>query len=129
MKIIAILIVILLAGCSMVEIKPASDLAEKIIARRLAYEFGKKNPEMIDHALAVCEILIADGAEKSVQSVSGAYAIGLLVKYTSEDPLLKADVEDLLSMIEIKTQAGSELDMVKLKNSALGFKQGLEMAR
>lgn len=124
-KLIIILSIFAITACSMVEIKPVVDLAERIAARRLAYEIAKNNPEIIIPGLAICDRLTASEGQEAIDLT--AYATAELIKLVGDDPMLMADLSDLLSMIEIKPMGA--IDIPKLKTAAVGFKQGLLMAR
>jgi len=129
-KLIIIFTIITLAGCSMVGIRSdVSDVAERIIARRLAYEIARENPEIIKPGLIICDTILDESNTSTLQN-HYAYIVSALSDYTASDPMLRADLMDLLSMLEIKTpDKPVSISVDKLKTAVVGFKQGLEAAK
>ncbi|MBU0959808.1 MAG: hypothetical protein KKB31_07715 [Nanoarchaeota archaeon] len=120
------LLLIFLIGCAGIQLKQeVTDVIVTMAARRLAYELAKQDQSIIRPGIIICDTLMATEDLKKADEVT-AYAIAKLSELIGNDPLLKQDLTDLLSLVEIKITGPPNLP--KLKNAAAGFKTGLLMA-
>lgn len=124
-KIAALMIsfMFLLVSCATIQIgQDSQEILAKISARRIGYHLQIEYPKIAQECLPIAEAFVYK------QESYGLFKDFILaVTDGIEDPLLKADIKDLLSVIEIQ---GSEIpDNYKmiLDLAMNGFYQGLVM--
>lgn len=115
--------VFLLTSCATVKIgQEGQEVLAKISARRIGHYLQTKQPEIAKECLPVAKAFV------DKQESSGLFKdFVLAVTDGIDDPLLKADIEDLLSMIEIQGPEIPENYATVLEAAMNGFHQGLTM--
>lgn len=130
-KISAVLLVVVMFvfGCTGGNIQVTQESQEaiaKIMARRVGYELAKEYPEIAVQVSAVCQEIIAQEEPDLVRIAIN----GLIVVLAAEidDPLLAADIRDILKLIEI--ESGIEITdehMSIVKNVAEALASGIDI--
>ena len=120
-----ILVLGLLYGCGTIQLKPTEQsMVAKIAGRRIGHTLAQARPDIAYKLVPLAEIALI----REEATVSFANATKKLLAEI-EDPLLKSDIEDLLSLVEIQ---GPEIpsDQMKIVRAALkGFLMGVKMAK
>lgn len=118
--------VILLAGCSAVQITEGESIALQIAAKRVGFYVGKENSEIV----AIAKVMAQGVADVNNDSdaLKMALNIGIeeLVKQFPEDPLLESDLKLIVSSLQIN-MPDSKLDIAEVKPLVSAFIEGLEI--
>ena len=138
MKIAVITLILawIMVGCTsgqgQVQIQVDSDsqqIIAKIAGRRAGYELAKEYPDIAVEVHAACQEIIAQNKPDLV-GIAVNRLIAVMLAAEIDDPLLAADISDILSMIQI--EPGVELtknQMAVIKAVAKGLVSGIEMAK
>lgn len=117
-------------GCAtgQVQMSPESQEAiAKITARRVGYELEKSYPDISHEVLAMSKAILIEDEPDIITIVADRLAIILIAEIG--DPLLAADISDILELIEVET--GVEItaeQMAVIKAVAEGLVSGIEIA-
>jgi len=116
----------LFTGCAGWDLKPADEALIKSASRTLGFKVAQNNPTHKDAILAFCDgILVADDP-------TDLFMRGINLMLTKfpmfDDPLMRANVQDILALIKLDPRLGSELDIERLKMAVAAFKEGVELA-
>jgi hypothetical protein len=116
-------------GCAGTEVQIEQDGQEviaKITGRRVGSEIAKKYPDIAREVLALSKaIIVADEAD-IIAIVVDRLAVVLSAEVS--DPLLAADINDVLSLIKIETDVGITTEqMTIIKAVAEGLVSGIEI--
>ncbi len=123
------LLIFALAGCSMLQVKPDTELVAIQSAASIAgYEVGKNNPQLIailTHAQALLEASKGDPVKFNTLI---ADALPLLLTNVKNPPAIAA-ISGVLGMVEIKSDLQKQTaNMAKIQAALQGFIIGLQMA-
>lgn len=138
MKKLSVLFVIglfFLVGCAadqgqpQIQIDPESQVAiAKIAGRRAGYELERQYPEVSHEVLALSKAILIEKEPDIVRIVIDRLIVVLAAKI--DDPLLAADLQDIVALIKIET--GIEIadeHMRLIQATAEGLVSGIEIAR
>lgn len=131
MKSLSILLILIVAlcGCSVVQIAPESQATiAKIAGRHVGYELMLNYPDVAKEVLPVCQtILNADGNDLIVNLTD--QIIITLISVEINDPLLVADISNLVDMIQVKIETELTPEQaITIKAVAEGLSSGIEIA-
>jgi len=129
--IVAFLMLFALAGCSMIQVKPDTEIAAIQSAASIAgYEVGKNNPQLIGPILTHAQALLeASKGDPITFNTLIADALPLLLTNVKNPPAIAA-VNGLLGMVEIKSDLQKQTaNMAKIQAALQGFVIGLKMAQ
>lgn len=113
----------LLVSCATIQIgQDSQEILAKISARRIGYHLQVKYPEVAQECLLVAKAFV------DKQESYGLFKDFILATTDGiDDSILKADIEDLLSLIEIQgADIPDNYEMI-LDSAINGFHQGLTM--
>lgn len=123
------IIVMIAVGCAQgqVQVDPASQEAiAKIAGRRAGYELEKQYPEISHEVLALSKAVLVDEEPDIVRIVIDRLVVVLATEI--DDPLLKADIKDILDMINIQLGVVvTKEQMAVVKAVAEGLISGIEL--
>jgi len=126
--------VMFMFGCAVnpdapVQIDPESQaMIAQIAGRHAGAELVKENPEIAREVSALCEgILVAN--EDEILKVIVDRIVVVLSDELIDDPLLVADIQDIVSMIKIKSDVVviSPEQLAVIKGAARGLSSGIEI--
>jgi len=120
------MLLIFLIGCAGIQLNDTQSILGEIAARRIAYSLARSNPEIIGPGIAICDGILKSSGESTLRLANGAMI--LLIDTVGDDPMLKADLSTLLSIINISMPEKLP-DSTILKAAASAFKAGLEAAK
>ena len=124
------LLIFALAGCSMLQVKPDTELVAIQSAASIAgYEVGKNNPQLIGPILTHAQALLEASKGDPVKfNTLIADALPLLLTNVKNPPAIAA-ISGLLGMVEIKSDLQKQTaNMAKIQAALQGFIIGLQMA-
>lgn len=124
------LLIFALAGCSMLQVKPDSEIVAIQSAASVAgYEVGKNNPQLIGPILTHAQALLEASKGDPVKfNLLIGEALPLLLTNVKNPPAIAA-VSALLEMVEIKSNLNRQAaNMAKIQAAIQGFIIGLQMA-
>jgi len=107
-------------GCKHISFSPDAQVtAARIAARHIGAKIIKKHPEYLQTALTICNgIIMSQNKEQRKQAFESAVA--LLLQKVVKDEKIRADIKDLLNMIQIN---GDRLIIPSVK----GFQEGVQI--
>jgi hypothetical protein len=117
-------------GCTGTQIQIDQDGKEviaKIAGRRAGSELVKEYPDVAEHVNAACQDIVAQD-EPDFISIATNRLTAIIMAAEIDDPLLVADISDILSMIKI--EPGIEItpdQMAVIKAVAEGLISGIEI--
>lgn len=123
-----VMLLVTISGCNGFQMgETQQDAILKIAARTAGYEIGKKNPEL---AGKIAPYLEAYLQAETLQEAVIRQGAELLIQQAG-DPIIQANIRDLLAMIEVKPpEVGSPvLSQEKLRIALVGFQEGLLLAK
>ena len=134
MKIAVIILILawIMVGCvpGQVQVDQAGqEVIAKIAGRRAGYELAKEYPAIAVEVHAACQEIVAQD-EPDLVGIAVNRLIVVMLAAEIDDPLLAADISDILSMIRI--EPGIELtknQMAVIKAVAKGLVSGIEIER
>lgn len=117
--IVLAMVMFLMVGCAAIQEyvqvdQESQEIIAKITARRAGYELAKEYPVIANQVNTVCaEIIATEGADLIVVAVKQ-----LVIALTAEidDPLLAADITDILTLIKIESGieiTGEQIAVIK----------------
>lgn len=116
-------------GCAGTEVQIDQDGQEviaKITGRRVGSEIAKKYPDIAREVLALSKAIIVADEPDIIAIVVDRLAVVLSAEVS--DPLLAADINDVLSLIKIETDVGITTEqMTNIKAVAEGLVSGIEI--
>lgn len=119
---------VMLAACSGFQMgETQQDAILKIAARTAGYEIGKKNPDLSGKIAPYLEVYLQ---AETLQEAVIRQGAELLIQQAG-DPIIQANIRDLLAMIEVTPpEVGSPvLSQEKLRIALVGFQEGLLLAK
>jgi len=119
-------LLIFLIGCAGIQLNDTQSILGEIAARRIAYSLARSNPEIILPGLVICDGILKSSGESTARLANNALI--LLINTVGDDPMLKADLSTLLSVINISMPEKLP-DSTMLKSVASAFKVGLDAAK
>jgi len=117
-------ILALCIGCSGITLSGQDELsraAASIIARRIGAGFAEKNADLRVPASVFCDLVISGEITDETVAIARQY----LEENIANDPLLMADLNDLLKLVRI--DATGQLNTGLIRAAAQGFKAGLQI--
>jgi PBP1b-binding outer membrane lipoprotein LpoB len=128
MKYIVILLaIVLLAGCSGLQLTNVENVALKAAARTAGYKIAQNNPEMTALAVTYAKGILATKDNTELTAVLWPSAVKLITEQTGADPLIAASVADVLSLIEVDA-ATPEIKAENIRIALAVFIEGAELA-
>lgn len=123
-----ILSLFLVQACAWIEVNTeSSNAVAKISSRRLGFEIAKKYPEAVPELSAACQAILVEGNETDIIKALVRHVTDVLGSYI-DDPLLSADISDVLGLIKIKPGIPITEAQIKLiQTVASGLVTGMEM--
>lgn len=121
---IAVILTFLIA-CSGITISGQDEISQAaatIIARRIGVGFAEKNADLRVPASVFCDLVITGEITDETVAIAKQY----LEANLAHDPLLMADLNDLLKLVSLDTNGG-QLDIGLIRAAAQGFKAGLQI--
>ena len=119
-----LLITMVIPGCKFAGLQitnnDVADVAVKIAARRVGSLFAQQTPGSVDIAKAICDGL-QQSEDGDLTPLIGQAADKI------DDPLLRADIQDLMDLISIKVDGGEGTEIHFLRISIDAFRQGLDL--
>lgn len=131
--IVLLTIVTFIASCGLyssipsVQVSPESQMAiAKITARRVGYEIAKSYPVIAKEVLAITKAIDIEEKPDIIAIVVGR--LGVVLSSKLDDPLLEADIQDLLVLIEVKVDVEiTENQMAFIKVVSEGLTSGISI--
>jgi len=114
--------VFLLASCTMFQLTDTQEVAGSILARRVGHSLAIGQPEMAKQLMPIAGALMGDTGSVLTLDTFISILTGKI-----DNPLLKADVSDLLTLIEIKGSVITAEEMRSIKTIMAAFLQGMRM--
>jgi len=125
-----LVVIFTLAGCAGSQIQIDQDGQEtiaKIAGRRAGSELAKEYPDVAEHVYAACQDIVSQDEPDSI-SIAVNRLTAIMMAEEIDDPLLAADISDILSMIKIEPGIEITLDqMAIIKAVAEGLASGIEI--
>jgi len=122
---IVVLMLVLMSGCSGLQVSDANSLALQIAAQRAGFYVGKNNPEIVPHAKLVADGILAQEGNALVKTALNL-AITELAKQFPDDPLLEGDLRLIVSALQIDSPE-IPIDLAKLHPVIAAFINGMEI--
>lgn len=120
----------MMIGCTGAQVQIDQDSQEtvaKIAGRRAGNELAKEYPDIAEHIYAACQDIIAQD-EPDFISIAANRLTAIILAAEIDDPLLVADINDILSMIKIDPGIEITTDqMAVIKAAAAGLISGIEI--
>lgn len=114
---------VLICGCGMIQLNQTEqDLATSIMARRIGYTIAEQYPVTALRIAPMAETLIAND-DVIAQIVAGQ--IRTVILSDISDPMLRADIKDLMGLITIKGPDVEEYQIKLIRIAASGLLMGL----
>ena len=118
----------LFQSCAFVKLNPTQKVITKISARRIGLAFAEKYPEYRDEAVKVCDRIVnsSDDPNDLIRE-----AINNLLKAIEDDPLLQADVRDVLALIDFTIPKDDSYieHIAELRAIVRAFRHGVESSK
>ena len=118
---IGIFIIALVANCGAIQLTDTQEVASSILARRVGYVIAIRQPEMTKRLQPVAIAFIESGNVLSIDTF-----VSILVS-DIDDPLLKADIVELIGLIQVEPSYTLE-ELEAAKRIVRAFLQGVEIA-
>ena len=118
---IGIFIIALVANCGAIQLTDTQEVASSILARRVGYVLAIRQPEMTKRLQPVAIAFIESGNVLSIDTF-----VSILVS-DIDDPLLKADIVELIGLIQVESSYTPE-ELEAAKRIVRAFLQGVEIA-
>lgn len=113
-------------SCISLYADPSTDVIARISSRRIGQELQKRYPDTAKGIKTVCEVLVEEAGTSNIETLTMS-----MIKYLVEhidDPLLEADIKDLLSLIKIDFEFEIPAEQINLvKTIASGLLFGIEV--
>lgn len=120
LSILFLIIVFTIIGCAGIQFtRTEQDVVAKISARHIGDELMKQYPEVALQVADIAKIALAKNDITAMDSISN------LLLTQVKDPLLRLDIRDLLSLIEVKVEI-PEKQATIIKDILQGLIQGIE---
>ena len=104
----------------------SQEVIAKITGRRVGYELAKKYPDVAREILALSKAIIVVNEPDIITIIVNRVATILTCEIA--DPLLAADISDILSLIKIETDIGITTEQMAISKAvAEGLISGIEM--
>lgn len=118
-------------GCAGTQVQIDQDGQEviaKITGRRVGSEIAKKYPDIAREVLALSKAIIVADEPDIIAIVVKRVAV--LLSGEVDDPLLAADISDILDRVKIETDVGITTEQITIvKAVAEGLASGIEIQR
>ena len=126
-----LIVIFAVVGCAGGQIQIDQDGQEviaKIAGRRAGHELAKEYPGIAVEVHAACQEIVAQN-EPDLVGIAVNRLVAVMLAAEIDDPLLAADISDILSMIRIEPGVEiTENQMVIIKAVAEGLVSGIGMA-
>jgi hypothetical protein len=113
-----------------IEQEQVQDALIEVTSRRLAFYVGRNNPKIIEPGIAFCSAFEGPQADLGPLLAQG---LGYLDKEVAADPLIKADLETILKLLNVavidKDIPLTDRQKALIRLGAKAFKLGLETAK
>lgn len=127
--IVGLLIVGLFTGCisGQVQINQESqDAIAKITGRRVGYELAIQYPDVAKEVNVICQEIVAQDELDFIKIAINRLSVALTAKIN--DPLLAADIQDILALVKIETDIEITGDQVQtIKAAAIELISGIKI--
>ena len=123
---IVVLMLVLMSGCSGLQVSDANSLALQIAAQRAGFYVGQKNPEIAPVAKVIAQGIIGEGSDQDMIKAALDLGITELAKQFPDDPLLESDLKLIASTLQIDLP-DSKIDIEQVKLLITAFIEGLEI--
>lgn len=123
---IVVLMLVLMSGCSGLQVSDANSLALQIAAQRAGFYVGQKNPEIAPVAKVIAQGIIGEGSDQDMIKAALDLGITELAKQFPDDPLLESDLKLIASTLQIDLP-DSKIDIEQVKPLITAFIEGLEI--
>lgn len=127
--IVGLLIVGLFTGCisGQVQINQESqDAIAKITGRRVGYELAIQYPDVAKEINVICQEIVIQDEPDFIKIAITRLAIILTAEF--EDPLLAADIQDILALVKIETDIEITSGQIQtIKAAAVGLISGTKI--
>ena len=135
-SLISVLVIALMfvAGCApgqgqpQIKIDPDSQvLMGKITGRHAGNELAKRYPNIAKEIVPICNDLVEEDNSDIIVTLARSI-VTVLTNSQIDDPLLKADIKDILGIIDIQSGAiATEKQIAVIKAVAKGLISGIEL--
>ena len=125
---IVLIMAIFLCGCISFQVgSDEKELAAKIAARHVGFELQKEYPDIAKEVLALSEeILLAE--KDDILLIAIDRVISVLTDEVIDDPLLAMDIQDLVSLVQIKADVEITQEQKDLVDAiSKGLISGIEL--
>ena len=117
---------LLLTGCSLIQINNSEAVVVQIAAKRVGFYVGQKNPEIAPIAKVMAQGVVDVNNDSDMLKAALNLGIEELVKVVPNDPLLESDLKLIVSTLQINVP-DSKLDIGQIKPIVAAFIEGLEI--
>lgn len=117
---------LLLTGCSLIQINNSEAVVVQIAAKRVGFYVGQKNPEIAPIAKVMAQGVVDVNNDSDMLKAALNLGIEELVKVVPNDPLLESDLKLIVSTLQINVP-DSKLDIGQIKPLVAAFIEGLEI--
>lgn len=125
LSVLAVLFMLIVTACSWRVPPGVSEVITGITSRRVGCELVKQNPKIADEVEVLAQALLNGVFEKAAVS-----RLCALLKTDFDDPLLEADIADVLGLIEIEPGLEVTKEQIALINVvAKGLLEGISYGR
>ena len=127
--IVLAMVMFLMVGCAAIQEhvqidQDSQEIIAKITGRRAGYELAKEYPVIADQVKTVCMEIIATEDTDLIVVATKQLAIALTAEI--DDPLLAADITDILTLIKIESGVEiTENQIAVIKAAAEGLVSGI----
>lgn len=128
--VLSVIMTIFLCGCISFQVgSDEKELAAKIAARHVGFELQKEYPNIAKEVLGLSkEILLAE--KDDVLLITVNRVISVLTDVVIDDPLLTMDIQDLVSLIQVKVDVEITQEQKALINAiSKGLVSGIEIGK
>ena len=129
--IVLTMVMFLMVGCATIQEyvqidQDSQEIIAKITGRRAGYELAKEYPVIADQVKTVCMEIMATEDTDLIVVATKQLAIALIAGL--DDPLLAADITDILTLIKIESGVEiTENQIAVIKITAEGLVSGIEI--
>lgn len=129
--IVLTMVMFLMVGCTTIQEyvqidQDSQEIIAKITGRRAGYELAKEYPVIADQVKTVCMEIMATEDTDLIVVATKQLAIALIAGL--DDPLLAADITDILTLIKIESGVEiTENQIAVIKITAEGLVSGIEI--
>ena len=119
----ALLIMFVICGCGIKLSKGEQDLAASIMARRIGYTIAEKYPDVAARIAPMAEMILIE-SDAVVNDL--ASQIRDIVLSDISDPILRADISDLMGLIVIKGPDVGQYQVKLIRAASKGLLMGVK---